>query len=118
MKKQWEENLRLLSRELIDKLSSISNKPVPKRDENKEKMYSTLRDTFNAFDKDGSAELGYSEYMEAWKFLNQPGTERDIKRTFDSVDVDGCGFCEWNEFAFSLMGEDALQFGALAGNQS
>ena len=29
-------------------------------------------------------------------------------------DIDGTGLVEWNEFAFSLMGEKALNFGALA----
>jgi len=38
-------------------------------------------DTFNAFDKDGSAQLEYPEYVEAWKFLDQPGTDAaDIKK--------------------------------------
>ena len=73
MQKEWQENLRLLS-----------NKEVPKKDPKKEKMYNTLRDTFDAFDKDGSAELGFPEYCEAWKFLNRPGGEREMKRTFDS----------------------------------
>ena len=34
-------------------------------------MYKSLRDTFNAFDKDGSTQLGYPEYVEAWKFFDQ-----------------------------------------------
>jgi Ca2+-binding EF-hand superfamily protein len=114
MKKQYEENLRNISKDLIETLSTISGKEVAKKDPRKEKMYQTLRDTFDAFDKDGSAELGYPEYVEAWKFLDRPGGEKEIKQTFDSVDIDGSGFVEWNEFAFSLMGEDALQFGALA----
>jgi Ca2+-binding EF-hand superfamily protein len=71
-------------------------------------------DTFNAFDKDGNAELGYPEYVEAWKFLGQPGTERQIKQAFDSVDVDGSGLVDRDEFVFSIMGEKAMKYGTLA----
>merc|ERR1711953_309040 len=76
--------------------------------------YKTLKDTFNAFDKDGNAELGFPEYQEAWKFLGQPGTNEDIKNAFDSVDVDASGLVEWDEFVFSIMGEVALKYGPLA----
>ena len=44
-------------------------------------MYNTLRDTFNAFDNEGSAELGFAEYKEAWAFLNRPGGPDEVKRT-------------------------------------
>ena len=47
------------------------------------KLYRTLKDTFNAFDRDGNAELGFPEYLEAWRFLNQPGTDEDVKKAFD-----------------------------------
>eukprot|EP00493_Phyllostaurus_siculus_P007302 UN07378 len=77
-------------------------------------MYKTLRDTFNAFDKDGSAQLGYPEYVEAWKFLDQPGTDADIKKAFDSVDVDASGLVESDESLFSIMGEAAMKYGILA----
>ena len=30
-------------------------------------------------------QLGFPEYKEAWKFLNRPGDEADIKNCFDSV---------------------------------
>ena len=79
-------------------------------------MYNTLKDTFNAFDKDGSAQLGFPEYVESWKFLDRPGSDADIKKAFDSVDIDKSGLIEWSEFAFSLMGEAALNFGPLAGD--
>ena len=80
----------------------------------KEKLYNTLKDKFNAFDKDESAQLGFPEYIEAWKVLEQPGTNEDIKKAFDSVDIDGSGKVEWNEYVFSLMGEDALLFSPMA----
>ena len=31
-----------------------------------------------------------------------------------SVDVDGSGLVQWDEFEFSKMGEDALKYGLLA----
>merc|ERR1712142_440166 len=102
-----------MTKDIIGKLSEISDLEIPSRNDADSKTYKTLKDTFDAFDKDGSAELGYPEYIEAWKFLARPGGEREIKRTFDSVDVDGSGLVEWSEFAFSLMGEDALKFGSL-----
>jgi Ca2+-binding EF-hand superfamily protein len=104
----------MYTKKIISKLSSLSDASIPTKNAKDEQMYQTLRDTFDAFDKDGSAELGYPEYVEAWRFLNRPGTDADIKRSFDSVDIDASGFLEWNEFSFSLMGEKALNFGALA----
>merc|ERR1711953_1500711 len=114
MKKEWEARVSELTAVIVKQLAGLSKKPVPQKDEKLEKMYITLRDTFNAFNNDGSAELGFSEYKEAWAFLNRPGGPDEVKRTFDSIDVDGTGFIEWNEFAFSLMGEGALKFGPLA----
>jgi Ca2+-binding EF-hand superfamily protein len=73
-----------------------------------------LTDKFNAFDKDGNAELGYPEYVEAWKFLQQPGTVKQIKQAFDSVDVDGSSLVDRDEFVFSIMGEKAMKHGVLA----
>merc|ERR1712038_1054370 len=114
MKQQYEENVAKTTKEIIQKLAVMSSVDVPTRDPQKERMYNTLRDTFNAFDSDGSGELGYPEYVEAWKFLNRPGDEAEIKKTFDSVDVDGTQTVEWAEFAFTLMGDSALEFGPLA----
>ena len=114
LKKKWEENIGHLTKKIITKLSIVTSTPVPEKNPEKEKLYNTLKDTFNAFDTDGSAELGFDEYMDSWKFLNRPGDHNEIKRCFDSVDVDGSGRVEWSEYAFSMMGEDALQFGAMA----
>merc|ERR1711937_236651 len=77
-------------------------------------VFTTLGDTFNAFDKDGNAELQYPEYMEAWKFLQQPGSDADIKKAFDMVDIDGSGLVDKDEFIFSIMGEKATNYGLLA----
>eukprot|EP00492_Amphilonche_elongata_P002513 TRINITY_DN276_c0_g1_i6.p1 TRINITY_DN276_c0_g1~~TRINITY_DN276_c0_g1_i6.p1 ORF type:complete len:227 (-),score=64.66 TRINITY_DN276_c0_g1_i6:327-965(-) len=78
------------------------------------KMFQQLKDTFNAFDKDGNGELGYPEYNEAWKFLGQPGDDSKIKAAFDGVDIDQSGLVEWSEFVFSIMGEAATKYGVLA----
>ena len=47
-------------------------------------------------------ELGYSEFDEAWRFLNRPGTEVEI-----DVDV---GIIDGSEFTVALMEEKALRF--------
>jgi Ca2+-binding EF-hand superfamily protein len=109
MKKNMEEKLANALRELAKKVGNGDNANDEEYD-----MYKTLVDTFNAFDKDGNAELGYPEYKEAWKFLNQPGSEADIKRAFDLVDVDGSGLMDREEFLFSIMGEKAGNYGLLA----
>merc|ERR1712238_417090 len=40
--------------------------------------------------------------------------EADIKKAYESVDVDGSGTIDWNEFIFSIMGETATKYGVLA----
>merc|ERR1712238_475212 len=40
--------------------------------------------------------------------------EADIKKAYESVDVDGSGTIDWNEFIFSFMGETATKYGVLA----
>merc|ERR1712156_3809 len=114
MKKQMEERMEVLTNKIINTLSEFTGVAVPKKNEKDQQAYNTLRDTFNAFDRDGSAELGFEEYLESWKFLNRPGTDEEIKKTFDAIDIDGTGLVEWNEYAFSLMGEKAMNYGPLA----
>ena len=46
------------------------------------------------------------------------GTDNEIKKAFDMIDVDGTGLVEWTEYVFSLMGEKAINFGALADLES
>ena len=53
-----------------------------------------MKNTFDAFDNDGSGQLNFSEFKEAWKFLNRPGGDQEIKKAFDSQDVDGSGFVD------------------------
>ena len=46
--------------------------------------------------------------------MGRAGSEREIKKTFDSVDIDRSGFIDRTEFAFSLMGEKAMDYGTAA----
>jgi Ca2+-binding EF-hand superfamily protein len=114
MKKTYEENVMKLTKEIIEKLAMMSKREIPRQNEEDENVYNTLKDTYNAFDKDGTGEMAYEEYVEAWKFLGRGTDEAEIEKTFNSVDVDGSGLIEWNEFVFSLMGKKAMNFGALA----
>merc|ERR1712037_705891 len=114
MKQEWDAKVAELTEKIIDTLSGITKTEVPQNDPEMKKTYETLRDTFNAFDNDGSAELAFPEYKDAWKFLGRSGSDLEIRQTFDSVDVDGSGYIEMSEFLFSLMGEDALKFGTMA----
>merc|ERR550534_1818009 len=116
LKKQMDDELEAKMTAVIERLRDISGTAAADG-KDRQKLtayYKQLKDTFNAFDGDGSGQLGFPEYVEAWKFLNRPGGPDEIKKAFDSVDIDGSGVCDWNEFAFSLMGESALAFGPLA----
>merc|ERR1712110_524615 len=99
--------MKVLVRDLGITLAEQLGEPVHSNEE-EFKTYKTLEDTFNAFDRDGSAELGWTEYLEAWRFLNQPGTDADVKRTFDLIDMTDNGTIDHDEFMFSIMGEKAL----------
>ena len=88
MKREWEVRVSEFTSEIISKLSAIS--------------------------KNSSGELGLPEYGEAWKFLGRGGNEDEIKKAFDSVDIDGSGLVAIEEFVMSLMGKKAMNFGALA----
>jgi hypothetical protein len=112
MKKQMEENIRQMMSILVTKMCEVNKEPTP--DPEGAEFYKTLADTFNAFDKDGNAELQFPEYKEAWKFLNQPGNDSDIKNAFDSVDVDASGLVDRDEFIFYIMGKKGFKFGLLA----
>eukprot|EP00492_Amphilonche_elongata_P003408 TRINITY_DN3726_c0_g1_i1.p1 TRINITY_DN3726_c0_g1~~TRINITY_DN3726_c0_g1_i1.p1 ORF type:complete len:148 (-),score=41.24 TRINITY_DN3726_c0_g1_i1:58-501(-) len=98
MKKQTEERIAQLTHELVVTLRKLHGEEIMEDEDEKLVFYNTLKDTFNAFDKDGNGELGFPEYVEAWKFLNQPGNMEEMKAAFDSVDVDSSGLIEWIEF--------------------
>jgi Ca2+-binding EF-hand superfamily protein len=110
LKRQNEEKVQEMVRNLGKQLSSMTGTKMVENHEEYE-AYNTIKDTFQAFDRDGNAELGWSEYLEAWRFLNQPGTDEDVKRAFDAVDVNGSGLVEFDEFVFSIMGEKSLKYG-------
>merc|ERR1712223_1748895 len=112
MKKQMEEDMQKNLSILVDKICGLLSEPIP--DPDGRKLYQTMIDTFNAFDNDGSGQLNFSEFKEAWRFLQKPGDDRRIKSAFDNQDVDGSGHVGQNEFAFALMGENALKYGPLA----
>jgi len=60
MKKQMEENIRTVTKDIIAKLANVSEKPVPQRDIQGEKQYKTLRDTFDAFVFSEAIDLAFS----------------------------------------------------------
>ena len=78
MKKAYEEKIENMTAELCQQLRDIAGEE--KKDDEGAQMYKTLKDTFNAFDNDGSAELGFPEYQEAWRFLGLQGNDADIKK--------------------------------------
>ena len=97
MKKAYEERIANKTHELVMQLRDIAGEETVD-DEGSQLLYKTLKDTLNAFDNDGSAELGFPEYVEAWKFLGLQGSSQEIKKAFDSVDVDESGVVDWDEF--------------------
>eukprot|EP00493_Phyllostaurus_siculus_P015783 UN16026 len=116
MKREMETKISELTRTLKKTLADVQGREIVSTKE--EDLYYQLQDTFNAFDRDGSAELGFPEYMEAWKFIGQPGTDADIKKAFDGVDIDRSGLLTWTEFVFSIMGKKAQNYGVLADMES
>merc|ERR1712048_651901 len=103
--------LQVLLEKVIDKTEGQS---IVNRDPKQQQLYNDLLDTFKAFDRDNNASLQYPEYQEAWRFLNLPGDASAAKRAFDSVDVDSNGNVDIEEFLFSIMGEDAKNYGYFA----
>merc|ERR1712048_534166 len=91
----------------------LDEKVVDENPEERE-FYERLKETFQAYDADGSSQLQFPEYCDAWRFLEQPGDERTMKQAFDSVDVDGNNVVTIEEFVFSIMGEAAMKYGSLA----
>ena len=49
MKKEWEQKIKTLTKEIVNKLAAISKTDVPKRDSKDEELYKNLEDCFNAF---------------------------------------------------------------------
>merc|ERR1719436_20069 len=103
--------LQVLLEKVVDKTEGHS---IVKRDATKQQLYNDLLDTFKAFDRDNNASLQYPEYQEAWRFLNLPGDANAAKKAFDSVDIDSNGNVDLNEFLYSIMGEEAKNYGYFA----
>jgi len=97
--------------EMVTVLSQITGKT---RDDDAAELNREMRETFDRFDRNGSGELNLEEYKKAWKFLGRPGSDNEIDTAFQGVDIDNSGFIEWEEFVFSLQGEDAQKYGLLA----
>ena len=47
------------------------------------------------------------QYKQAWKLIGQRGTEKDAELAFKRTDIDDSGYIDWNEFLFSILGDDA-----------
>ena len=60
------ERVQVTAHNLVKILSDVTGKSYD-IDEEESQMYNTFKDTFNAFDRDGNAELQFPEYLEAWK---------------------------------------------------
>merc|ERR1719336_2944875 len=111
LRKTMEATLAERLGDVVTMLCSITGKP---RDTAKAEAQREMRETFDKFDRNGSGELNLVEYKKAWKFLGKPGTEEDMEAAFKGVDIDNSGYVEWDEFVFSLQGEEAQKYGLLA----
>lgn len=57
-----------------------------------------IRTAFNLFDKDGSGNIDMQEMREAMKALGVYMSKDQVRRMMASVDTDGNGFIEYEEF--------------------
>jgi len=112
--REMQETVGKLLNELLTQVGDKVEVDLPARDPQRQQMYNDLLDTFKAFDRDNNAYLVYSEYQEAWRFLNLPGDHNAVKTAFDNVDIDRSGTVDINEFLFSIMGQEAANYGYLA----
>merc|ERR1712051_988990 len=113
--KENQEAVARLLQQLMDKVvDKADGHSVVKRDPNKQQLFNDLNDTFKAFDRDNNATLQFPEYQEAWRFLNLPGDANAAKQAFDNVDIDRNGNVDIEEFLYSIMGEDAKDYGYFA----
>lgn len=86
MKRNMEEKLARTMRDIVSRLEASSGNVSDPTADPDYKLYDALRKTFNAYDRDGNAELGWPEYQEAWNFLELGGTPNEIKKAFDAVE--------------------------------
>eukprot|EP00494_Astrolonche_serrata_P031325 UN31594 len=61
--------------EILGKLNEVNAEENVEKDEEGARFYRQLCETYDAYDKDGNGELEFAEYLKAWRFLEQPGTD-------------------------------------------
>jgi len=110
-RKTMEATLASSLSDMADLLCQVTGR---KRDLDKSKAIQEMTETFERFDRNGSGELNLEEYQKAWRFLGRAGSDADITKAFKTVDIDNSGFIEFEEFVFSLMGDEAQKYGLLA----
>ena len=59
LKKKMEEQIAIQMRTIVRKLKTLNGDLLADEEDEEFKLYCTLQDTFNAFDRDGNAELQY-----------------------------------------------------------
>ena len=61
-----------------------------------------LVETYKKFGKDGSNELEFPEFQQAWEFLGLQGTDDEVRAAFASVDKDNSGVVDRQEFCDAI----------------
>lgn len=74
-----------------------------------EEINKHLTDAFNKFDEDKSGKLGKWEFAQAWLFLGLKGSEEEINDAFESVDADGSGVIDLDEFITAIKSERMVE---------
>lgn len=69
-----------------------------------EQIQKLLIKTFNKFDEDGSGEMEYPEFKQAYFALGLNGSEAEIREAFKKVDVDNSGKVDRVEFSEAVKG--------------
>ena len=86
---------------MFGKMLSIMGKD-PKDLLTDEQINKLLLETFKKFDKDNSGELETPEFIKAWRFLGLKGSDKEIGRSFGSVDTNHSGKIDRFEFASAI----------------
>ena len=69
-----------------------------------EQIQKLLRKTYKKFNKDGSNQLKFREFLQAWEFLGLEGSESEVRDAFKSVDKDNSGIVDRVEFCDAIKG--------------